>query len=900
MKTLHRLVSVAALALTAAAPRAQFSGLPVVPPSFEICGANACLDFTSGVSSPTSVELAALRHTGGQAGLQQVGFDPGSGDWTLRFVVKGSDAADWFEFSTDGSVKRSAPGMGSLDALTLDSVITTVSTAIITWSASISLGGASSDMTIQTTWSAMAQQPAMQTRLSCDVLGPGPLPFYLSTVSYPEVHVDSWATPEAELLVPWVNGTLIRDPTNPALPFKATLDAGSNFFPLNASCYSDGGTPVNTSFGISTDDGEEVMKELYIARSVDGVLPGSISYRYVTVPDDVFDSLEYTMPYQARLSVFQGDWWTFSERYRLQLQTQPWYAGPVGSPSSTVPEPMADLVAQILLQPGFTDDHMDLIARQIMDMHRVLGPDANAILYGGHSPDEFDEFYFRGYLPGRPSFVAAVREGQKQFRHTVSPYIQSSQGVDYLDPALDPPISNPTQLMLDVQAAFLEREDGTVKYFPGNLGTPPRSGYLCSGSGWWRDHFPDNTRQIGAFTGMSGAYLDFFLMGICYSEAHTHAPGGGAWPMLTRVDQVSSMTAPPFEDLVAPMEFLHGRLTESVHGMNADPAANLMWAEFHEGTQVPEPMANAVTVPFFESVFDNVVMSRITTTNPSDSGRRAWVEANNVFTFGQIPGITRPLADIVPVFSQRFAYAPYYSFLEQAFQGLGPGPGGGFLSVPVDPVDDPDDELGAFPPLDEDDDFVPPKPSLFHFQPQKESLNVPYLRFLGVITRVLRDHGFKTWHNGTLVRTPGFTVTLVEPLSFDTPAGVETDPAGLQTNSPVYTEEPLTPGMYQAPADLPGADAQSLAFVAANPWVDPFDPATFDLTFVIRTHDYIGWTAADEYTVTVYAQDGSATLLPGTFTGNFDLVAATGGPALMEPGDVRWWVLRKTGVDGSD
>jgi hypothetical protein len=864
-------LAVGALLLTAARVPAQGS---TIPPQIVLDNGVIAAEFDT---SGTSLDLSRLRALVNLPPLAPIQMAPGSGGWTVRLVVGDSGAADWFEFSMDGSTAESAPGTGSLISLSLDELLVfePPEGLIADWSGEVSVAGQGTPFTVTSTWMLVPGEPYLDTTIRVTLDPDLPLPYYVSQVAHPELKVASFSAPTETLVAPWIGGNLVVDPTNPGNPFPSLLDQSTYFFfPVNVSGFYDGRTP-SSCFFLTATDADDHLKELLIGvdegdlGSTGDTSPPHVSFAMRHVPEDIFANRDVQMPYAVRLGAVVGDWWAVVEHQRRLLRDEiPWYQGPVGSPSHPMPQAAKQLVAELLFQPGYHGDHLDMLSRQAMNMTRVLGPHVNVYLYGAHAPDTFDHWYLEdGYLPGRPSFVGAVREAQKQFQHVVSPYVNGSLGADWTDPALDPPITDPSQLMLDVEASFLIDEDGQPHHFYGPHG-PPRAGFLCPGATWWQSFFPQNIREIAAFTDMRGAYLDYFLTGPCFSTEHLHAPGGGNWMNVTRMQQLRDTHLAPFDELVVPMEFVFGRFTEEIHTMHVDPANNLLSAEDHPGSQppLPKPMDNAVTIPLFRAIHDNVKLGRIPGPLPSDAGRRAWMEANATLTFGQIPGLTRAIPELIPIFSQRFAFAPTWGFLGN--NEVDPGNLG--ASAPSNDVGFPD-----------------------NFVPQKQALNVPYLRFLSDLTAVLRDHGFLTWHNGTIRKLPLFDISLVGPPGFDGVPGVELDPDdGLQTNTPVYVEEWLVPGMFQAPDDLGTPDSGSLAFVAANPWVDPVEQGIFDLDFALVPGQYPGWTNTTPYTVTVYDQDGDVTALPGPFSGPF-VLSNVSGLERIEAGEIVWWVFRK-------
>ncbi len=867
------------------------------------------------------------------------------------FFANSSPVNQWFTFDMAGATNwNTNVWPGGSPPFTLNLALDSISenegglplpNFVARWSGDITLtaGGGTYPFEIVTDWALVPGRPFAETGITIDFnpddLGTAPdLPFYTSYIVYPSVHVDSLqspSTPDDALVVPWQIGSLITNPTSGEVvnqqklfPFPKFLGFGANLFPIRVAGYYDG-APQSNCFFFAANDCDAYWKELWLntgpnlplnnceaiaaATPIDtgtlangAVQPGArgeadgpdgsgryVTFRFQHFRDDVYSSSKWTMPYRVRLGAIEGDWWDLAQTYReLMLEKSvPWYQGPVGAATNDMPAAGKQLVGEVLLQPRHHGDQVDLLTRQTLDVARVMGPHVNTIWYATHSPDRFSYWYFgdgtpgnTGFLPGRPSLASAVREAQKQFGQIVSPYYQSSHAVDCLDPLYDGDCFDDLN---NVQSALLLREDLAPFVVPTAAGPqPPRRASMCAGSSWWRTEMPTRTAEIAAFTGMRGIYLDFFLPAICYSDQHPHAPpgeplgapGGGDWMYRTRMRQVRDMQDALPAELTVGMEYTIGRFAEEVDLMHLDPTNNLMWAELYnfiecDAPPVARPMGNAVTIPFFKAVFDNVKLGTIETTSPDQPDRRAWSMATLVFTFGTIPGVTRGFLEELPVFSQRTQYGGFY-------------------------------------------------------------------RFLGDVAAVLRDGGFLTWHNGTLRRLPGYSVggnaftaspgtalpgvevyPFLDCASVDAVDVVATaDPVASFSNSvqrrtPVYTEERvgcndftpetfLTPGMFQAPDDAidttvsgqgTWTDAGSLAFILANPWMDPFNNATLDVGNIdFAPSRYPGWSDSSVYCVYEYRMGATPAAVIESHSGPLSFAPTN---SAMPPGDIAWWVFRK-------
>ncbi len=926
-------VAAALLASPADATAAEQDGTPLPPGPL----GNALVQFdfaTSGSSlEVTAVTNLVLDMPTGRA----MPMEAGAGGWTLGlimddgFVGVNSPNNEWIEFQMDGTLNWNtkvwpAGSPPASLALSLDTIQEDVGglslpNVVATWSGSVTIteSGTPYPFRVITDWTVVAGKPFAETRIDVD-FDPNAttpdLPFYLSYVIYPTMHVSSLnspSTPNDALVVPYLSGSLVTHPTNDDVvngqrlfPFPRALGFGNNPFSVRVSGYYDGAAESNCFF-YAANDCDDYWKELWLGTGPflaanqctnigstseppaangrspqNGAADGSpgryVTFRFQHCPEDVYASTRYVMPYRVRMGAIEGDWWELADAYRdlMSEKAVPWYQGPVGSAGNPMPSEAKDLVGLLNFQPGHLGDNIDHLRRQVYEVARVLGPDVTSLWYQVNAPDTFAHWYYgdgtpqnTGYLPGRPSLVSALGKAQEQFGHVVAPYYASSGAADCSDPFLDGDCFGE---LSDVLAALLLREDKASFHIPGLSKTvPPRQSFICPGASWWQTEMPDRVAEIAGYTGMGGVYLDYFLTDACYATDHHHAlpgdpaggPGGGNWMHTTRMRQVRDFQDQLPSDLLVVMEHAIGRFAEEVHVMQLDPAAVLLAAEAYSqidcnAPPIPRPMANAATIPFFQAIFDNVKLSTVKVSFPKWPDRRAWTDATLVFTFGQVPGVLRSFIEEIELFSQRGRYGPYFDFL-------------------------------------------------------------------GNMAQALRDEGLLTWHNGTLRRLPGYTVTAnaftndpgtaVPGIELEPYLDCLTRPEGpfaptYQQQSPVYTEERtgcneftpetfLVPGMFQAPDDAPGtqtigpdswADAGSLAFVLANPWVDPFNQGTIDLADIsFDPGRYPGWTAQSVYCVDEY-RFGSSVSITTSQRGALTFAPDSG---TLQPGEIVWWIFRK-------
>ena len=267
--------------------------------------------------------------------------------------------------------------------------------------------------------------------------------------------------------------------------------------------------------------------------------------------------------------------------------------------------------------------------------------------------------------------------------------------------------------------------------------------------------------------------------------------------------------------------------------MHSDPLGQpLTECQFDEANPQACPPCQPLTegsvvIPFFRAIFDNVKVGRIGGYGGGGVGKHCWIEANNVFTFGVIPQLITFFAEAFPALELR-NLAPYYDYV-------------------------------------------------------------------GDLCSFLRDEDFLRWHNGTMRRLPVLDVTGGPTLDAEHQPGVTFDcnPAtelDCVVREPTYTVAELVPGMFQSPVDLetaggqPHPEADTLAYVLTNPWVDV--AGNFSFSFVFDPEDYPGWSGVT-YSVEEH-RGGSTTVIQSSVSG---VSAPVTG--LMAPGEIVYWVFRK-------
>ncbi|QDU68859.1 DUF6259 domain-containing protein [Engelhardtia mirabilis] len=342
---------------------------------------------------------------------------------------------------------------------------------------------------------------------------------------------------------------------------------------------------------LTTDADEEVYNASVGPRQTPSSVPVFRMSHRQALPD-VYSSNGITQQASTRLGATNGDWWTVTEIYRDYLGSRPWYEGFVGDPSHPMPERGKALTAHVQISTAARVDIMDELVDETYLAQRLFGPNVYARFFGGHYPDFFSEFYFKGYLDGMPSFRASCREAGKRDGAVIAPYVQSMWAIDYSKHSIGISAANATQLMLDIAASLVAGVDGQlILYAWPNIsadnpltmaddvsgqGCPASDGFAGDGSGTGGGVYSNNgalvdlVDDLSVATDFAGIYYDQLGGALCYDTTHNHAPGGGSWfiegriDLVRRAEQAAVVVDPSLVGLVSSSEGAVARLGEVI------------------------------------------------------------------------------------------------------------------------------------------------------------------------------------------------------------------------------------------------------------------------------------------------------------------------------------------------
>jgi hypothetical protein len=443
------------------------------------------------------------------------------------------------------------------------------------------------------------------------------------------------------------SGTIVRNPSQftwtdngtgePAEPFSMNL-------PL-VGLY--GGSSKRLVYLQNMADGKQTTQWRMHGNSV----TQAMEYSILGYTEDINNGLSMTSQAVLRLGIGRGEWQELAAIYKDYLENMPnsWYAGPVGSSQNPMPSSMKNLTTEYSVHTERSDVY-DAVVSSIWRTAQVVGDHMFVRAYDAYAPDFFNEFYFRGYLPGIPSFASGVKESRAIGDIVFAPYVNSTGAANW---KLHSTYGSfvPTQLMVDMYSSFRRDKDGLIvgDLQPGGdevmglacLGYTPFSGDGTLGN---KGRLGETIEEIVQHTHANGIYLDWFFAGTCFSAGHGHSVGSSIVPLTQRLDNVAFLRGlvdsqlEPGDNSGFCMEGSNWRATEYLDLVMSSPlalSAPVAAGEFGT-TLFDNKVKNAYSIPMFRTVFDNVKIGRVSPPVGVGPDERCWLLANEVLSFGQL------------------------------------------------------------------------------------------------------------------------------------------------------------------------------------------------------------------------------------------------------------------------
>jgi len=612
--------------------------------------------------------------------------------------------------------------------------------------------------TVTVTWSLRPGARDLEARIAVEIPEMERLPVYLSQVKFPCLELRRLGDPAHvdALVLPFQSGVLLRDPVDaaahPAFPQKlAGPKDGRPWMVQNLSLPLLACYDETTRDGLwfTDDDVTSVFRDYEVERfpGRDGAPVLELRCRHL--PPDLYRSATFAPPYAMRIGPLRGDWVDVAERYRAFLAEPGRGATSYEGPVGAATNSMAPELKQVAL-------HVNLSTGWYGDDLDLFARDATDVFR--KAGEGGLEIWHGGFDEAFDDFYSHEEFGVQPSFVAAVRMAQKRFGTlvaPYVNGSravdyAELGVAAPGPRLRATHASVVRLESGAPFLLEqGRL----EDVVQCNGARPWSGVFVERAFDVVAAARSHAVYLDAFGATPCFADArsdpeHAHDHAPGGGNYMFR-GRREQLRQLRARAAAAGLPFA-GVVVEG---------QSLAWLGAVDVMHV-SPLGTllldrgntrrvdaACTIPLFRMVADSVKLSDFPDHEPSSPPGR------------------RAWLMAMDVFA--FGLVPHCR------------------NARVDLLPSHGDELMR------DDE--------------------PYDRYLRRIVRCLRGDGFLRFHDGTLLRTPGFTVAggADLPVRFDafTPTG---DVPFVEP----WIATPLVAALYRAPDG-----ARELAFVVTNPWV---------------------------------------------------------------------------------
>jgi len=333
---------------------------------------------------------------------------------------------------------------------------------------------------------------------------------------------------EEYLLLPYQNGTLLKDPVenlfkkNVEIPFWLGRGKGAyiNEYPAGFSYqflayYS----AQKNGLYFATEDGDAYIKTFACQLNESGQ---GWDFSVTHYPENIGTVTSYAMPYDFVMETFHGDWITAGQRYRQWAIRQKWCGEKLSERQLPVAVTSVDLwrINHMNYALGTrTQEYFDTSVQFAEQLNCVLGLHWYGWNKSGHDVDY-------------PEYIKEDRKAEGWPEELALWNRRFSEAGIFKIPYLNARLWEQKTKSWVAEGAY----DAAVKERDGKPKSEPWDGYcltaMCPASVLWQKKCRDLCEEYVRNPGFDGVYLDqvaSFNAKLCFDPQHNHPVGGGVW-----------------------------------------------------------------------------------------------------------------------------------------------------------------------------------------------------------------------------------------------------------------------------------------------------------------------------------------------------------------------------------
>lgn len=312
-----------------------------------------------------------------------------------------------------------------------------------------------------------------------------------------------------ELALPTWMGSLIRSPrsyfSDSAVKSNEFISSYPGYFSMQVLALYN---PDKIGFYASCNDSLSYSKDFSIA--LDSL--NTLKYRIVNYPNFTSDVDTYSLPYDAVVGSFKGDWITAAKEYKEWAIKQKWSKN--SRLKNRLTSPWLNNTALWVWNRGKSDN----VLTPAIELKKKLGLPVSVFWHWWHNCS-YDDF-FPEYLPpreGKQSFKKAVLSAQGQGVNCIV-YMNSYQWGD----------SSESWKTENAMPYSVKDIKGNMRSRSYNIFTGNSLTNMCMATEFWRNKYASLSDSVVNTYLANGVYMDQACQNRrCYDKTHGHDLGGG-------------------------------------------------------------------------------------------------------------------------------------------------------------------------------------------------------------------------------------------------------------------------------------------------------------------------------------------------------------------------------------